>query len=48
MKRAEARWPDPADRVRFAARIRLIRVDLRRGDIAAVKRNLAHLEDALR
>ena len=47
MEAAQARWPAEADRLRFAARIRLLRVDLRRGDIAAVKRNLSHLEAAL-
>jgi hypothetical protein len=44
MERTEARWPDPADRLFLAARIRLVRVDLRRGDVAAVRRNLSHME----
>jgi hypothetical protein len=43
-ERTEVRWPDPADRQFLAARIRLVRVDLRRGDVAAVRRNLAHME----
>jgi hypothetical protein len=48
MERTEARWPRPQDRLFLSARIRLIRVDLRRGDVAAVKRNLAHMQSMTR
>ena len=44
MEQVDRLYPRHADRLFLDARIRLLTVDLRRGDVAAVKRNLAHME----